>query len=69
MRQIGFTLLVSLISLSFFFSLAQHTVVPGEKSLDVSFLKQGITTVAYTIVQNSQTVDEGTYEIENIIDK
>jgi hypothetical protein len=43
--------------------------VPGEKSLDVSFLKQGISTVAYTIVQNSQTVDEGTYEIENIIDK
>jgi hypothetical protein len=69
MRNIGFTLFVSLISVSSFFSFAQHTVLPGDKSIDVSFLKSGLNTMAYKIVQNGQTIDIGTYEIENVLDK
>lgn len=45
-------------------STGQQVILPGDKSIEKSFIKPGLTTMGYYLNSQGQVVDIGTYEIE-----
>jgi hypothetical protein len=55
---------LAVIQLSALVSIGQQVILPGDKSIDESIIKPGLTTMGYFLDNNGQIIDVGTYEIE-----
>jgi hypothetical protein len=67
MKKISLFIIIHLVVFCCF---GQVTILPGDKSIDESFIKPGLTTLGYYYGSEAQGKDIGTYEIEiSIIDK
>lgn len=62
------TLIFALIQLLYFTSLGQHKILPGDNTLNSSFLKPGNYSMAYYIKKDGQYTEVGTYNIEVNLD-
>mgnify|MGYP003600676879 FL=1 len=48
------------------YGLGQVVILPGDKSIDKTFIKPGLTTMSYFFDNAGQPTEIGTYEIEII---
>lgn len=56
------TIFISLMQVIFFYSSAQTKILPGDKSIDKTFLKSDTYTMEYSIKQNGTYLEIGNYE-------